>query len=288
MSLPTTPTILPFLSQNPVSTPLSVPATTTGTVVPTATNCQSFSIWQICANITNPVNVDPNAVSELTNIIYATFPTSIRPVTVEGYHIVGILGGIETCPASFDPNKLVKVDRLTHELTGNQVQLLRTLIENQIVQSARRWESDARLHAYLASKGLTLDTFLALISEEVSKIVTPSFVELLMSLTQPQTVSLSYNSGVIRDDLCQVKAQLPIVVFSASLLERITRAILNNPILYDVFSGLPSVIVTNSQIPSGSLSPSIGDSRSVSGSTWLWIILLILLLVLVAWLVFQH
>lgn len=234
----------------------------------------NFLIWQVGPSV-DQVIVRPETVTQLVHTIYSTYPQTIRPVTVEGYQVIDILGGTEACPATFNPQSLVKVDRITHEFTPEQVDLLRTLVKNIINQSAK---SDlGSLNSYLLSSGYPLSSVTAMINEEVDRVVTPPVVDLLLTTTQPQSLMISYNSGTIKEDLCKVSAQLPIIIFSASLLERVTRSVLLNERLRPLFLGM-------NRFQAQYQDPLAAPSRNVPATNtgaWFWIMLILLIILII-------
>lgn len=235
--------------------------------------CTNFLIWQVDCKDTSSVIINPEIIQQLVNIIYATFPHSIRPVTIEGSHIIEILGGSEICPASFNPQSLVRVDRLTHEFTSDQISLLRTLIENLVVQSART--TNAALNIYLAQHGLTTSSLLSLITQEIERVISPPVINHLLTTTQPQSLTLPGNldSSELKDKSCKVNQRLPTIIFSAALLEQLTNAILSNNQLKSVLMGIGKF--TSSYRDPLDLGSPIVQTREITSNTLFWIILII-------------
>jgi len=153
--------------------------------------------------------------------------------------------------------------------------LLRTLIENLIVQSSRDVGS---LNVFLAKHGLNMGSLLSLLTQEINKVVTPPVVDLLLTTTQPQSLAISYNTGTLQGGLCKVNEQLPIIIFSASLLERVSKSILQNDKLRSLFTGVASFKATYTD----PLDPTaVNSSRQITTtSTIFWVILVVLVIIL--------
>ena len=242
--------------------------------------CSNFLIWKLgdCGVATRNVSVDPKYVTDLTDLIYGAFKDRIKTVNITGYTIQDILGGSDNCPQQFDPSQAVTVDQLG-QLTPDEVLLLDRMISNMLFSSARQISSNDQFIATLMSNQITLEQLVRLINSEVSSVVTPSVISLLISTTQPNPPGkiTSFNTGIIVNGLCTVNPRLPIIVFAASLLEHITKSLTSNTTFNTLFNKLIAV------------TPAVDQSRSRShvtnGAIWFIIIIAVLVLVGAWWLV---
>lgn len=252
-------------------------------------SCVDFLLWKLgnCGVPGKSIVPSPSAVQQLNDIIIPSYQGQgiINETNVSGYQVANLVGGVINCPSSFNLNSLNKVKVITGHLNNDQVGLLTSIIETLIAQSAR--QNVGKYHTFLIKQGVTIDNIVRMINSEIEEMLTPSLVNTLLDQTQPQPQphmkinNLSVNSGVITNDICNANDQLPIILFSAALLTKITDHLQYNSTLKSICDAAyhhfqPSLNVLSSHVPGGARQLNITSNNAL---IWIFIIILIVIVI---------